>query len=367
MRRLAIVILPTAAAIAAFVYLQPAGLSPREAQESGLRSVRATRETLTVSTVALGVVKPKVGAEVKVGSRLSGVVAELAVGVGDRVLKGELLAVLDDAEWRARVEALEAELGETKARLRYARLRSDVMGGLADVAPIERASAATEVAVLEGSSSRLRARLAEARIQLGYARITAPIAGTIASVSTYEGETVAASFAAPTFVTIIDLERLEIHAYVDETDIVQVRPGQAAVIRVDAHRGRELQGVVRAVHPGAQLMNNVVNYVAVIDIGEEGAASGPREQPLLRPEMTAHVTFALERRDGALVVPRAALMREGGSSFVVVRQGDTWRRTPVETGLATPQRIEVVAGLVDGAVIVADAQRWREGRDSEEL
>ena len=63
-----------------------------------------------------------------------------------------------------------------------------------------------------------RATLAFAATQVEYARIVAPIAGVVASVSTQEGETVAASFAAPTFLTLLDPSRLEVWAYVDETD-----------------------------------------------------------------------------------------------------------------------------------------------------
>ena len=54
-----------------------------------------------------------------------------------------------------------------------------------------------------------RARLRSAEIELGYTRISAPIDGVVAEVSTREGETVAAAFAAPNFVTIIDIDRLE--------------------------------------------------------------------------------------------------------------------------------------------------------------
>jgi multidrug resistance efflux pump len=76
--------------------------------------------------------------------------------------------------------------------------------------------------VRRASLAKVTARLAGAQ-QLGYARIAAPVGGTIASVSTYEGETVAARLAAPTFVTIVDLKRLEVHAFVDETDVGRVR------------------------------------------------------------------------------------------------------------------------------------------------
>ena len=303
MYRVAIAFVIAAAGVAFYLWAPSAPPSPA-ADQAGAAEVRAVRRTLTVSTVAIGTVKPKVGAEVKVGSRLSGVVRELAVNVGDVVGQGDLLALLDDAEWRVRVAALEAELGEAEAEL------------------------------------------AEARIQLGYTRITAPVGGTIASVSTYEGETVAASFAAPTFVTIVDLARLEVHAFVDETDVGRVHVGQPVTLRIDAFPGHELTGVVDAINPKAELVNNVVNYVAVVDI--VGA-----EELEIRPEMTARVDFALERRADVVTVPRSALLREDGETFVAVRTADGWRKTPVRIGLATPQHVEIVAGLDEGAAIAS--------------
>lgn len=324
-----------------------------EAAAGDLPTTRATMETLTVTATAIGTLELEVGAEVKVGSRLSGVVAALEVGVGDEVRRGDLLAVLDDAEWRTRVAALEAELAEATARLGYARLESRALEGIDVTTPIERAAARKDVAVLEAEIERIRARLAEAEIELGYTRIVAPVSGTIASVSTYEGETVAASFAAPTFVTIVDLNRLEVRAYVDETDIGRVAPGRPATFRVDAYPGRDIEGVVAAIYPKAELVNNVVNYVAIIAIVDD-------DPPLLRPEMTARVSLVLDRRESALTVPRSALLREGEKNAVVVRAAGGWRVVPVETGLFTTRRIEITGGLGAGTEVLTDAERWHE-------
>ncbi|MBK8475759.1 MAG: HlyD family efflux transporter periplasmic adaptor subunit [Opitutaceae bacterium] len=65
--------------------------------------------------------------------------------------------------------------------------------------------------------------------------LVAPIGGGVASVATQEGETVSASFSAPAFVTLIDLARLEVWAYVDETDIGRVELGQHAAFTVDTY------------------------------------------------------------------------------------------------------------------------------------
>ena len=97
---------------------------------------------------------------------------------------------------------------------------------------------------------RDRAALTNAEVLLSYAVITAPISGVIGSVSTQEGETVAAGLNAPTFVTIIDLARLQVEAYVDEVDIGKVKLGLRAVFTVDAFPADDFEGKVVAIHPG---------------------------------------------------------------------------------------------------------------------
>jgi macrolide-specific efflux system membrane fusion protein len=329
----------------------------RSSNPNNLPTLRASRETLTESTVAVGTINPKVGAEVKVGSQISGIVADLKVSVGDEVSRGDVLATLRDDEWQARVDVLKANLASAIAEKEYAENELGRMERLAEIVPSQQIEdTRRNVKVKQAAVEAVRASLSEAEIQLRYTVIRAPVSGTIASVSTYKGETVAASLAAPTFVTIVDLKRLEVQAYVDETDIGKVHVGQHVSIRVDSYPGHDLPGTVRAIYPKAQLINNVVNYVVIIDIQDNGGL-------LIRPQMTAHVTFILEQREGAISIPRKALLREGGRSLVVVRQADHWSERPVQTGLQTPDRVEIVSGLHEGETIVADKQAWKDSQE----
>src|SRR5512143_3154595 len=83
--------------------------------------VRASRRTIGSSVKATGVVKPRIGAEVKVGSRISGVVARLHVRVGDTVERGQLLAQLDTRELAARGTQAAAALAAAEATRAFAR------------------------------------------------------------------------------------------------------------------------------------------------------------------------------------------------------------------------------------------------------
>ena len=240
----------------------------------------------TSEVKATGVIKPMIGAEVRVGSRVSGVVRRLYVRVGDVVRPGALLAELDDADLAARRDEARAALALARANAEYARAdlqRKQELHGLIAASELDLARRSSEVAAQQVAQAQASLDFASAQIE--YTKIVAPIGGVVASVATQEGETVAASFAAPTFVTLIDLTRLEVWAYVDETDIGRVHVGQPARFTVDTYGDEEFAGRVTAVYPRAEIRDNVVNYITVIRFDP------PRDRTL-RPEMTTTVRIA---------------------------------------------------------------------------
>lgn len=261
-------------------WVQPADVAAAPSQP-----VRAVGREVDDVVKATGIIKPRVGAEVRVGSRTSGVVKRLYVKIGDGVRKGQLLAELDDRDLVARREEAAAALRQAEVNLEYAstdrgrkrQLTEERVLSKSELDVAERAAAVAEKQV-----AAARASLAYATTQLAYARIEAPIAGVVASVSTQEGETVAASFAAPTFVTLLDLSRLEVWAYVDETDIGRIHAGQPARFTVDTYGAQEFEGTVTTVYPKAEIRDNVVNYVSVIRFD-------PPADRTLRPDMTTTV------------------------------------------------------------------------------
>src|SRR5262249_35676685 len=144
-------------------YLVFPGVGRAKSDETFAAAV-ARKDTIVDSTVAIGVVKAQGGAEVKVGSQLSGVGAKLNVNAGDRVKLGDVLAALDDAQWRARVASLEAELNAAVAEVDYA--RSDVarMERVASFSVAQVDDRKRNLQVRAASVEQTRARLAEARI-----------------------------------------------------------------------------------------------------------------------------------------------------------------------------------------------------------
>jgi len=311
------------------------------------RTVRVARDTIRHEVIATGVVRPTVGAEVKVGSRISGTVVRLPVEIGQVVEEGELLAELD-------ATALQTSFDEARADVELARRRVDLAsstlerrrrlaeGGLVSSEDLEivNSNLAIEQRRLEASEARLRA----SDIVRGYARISAPISGVISDISTRRGETVAAGLSAPTFVTIVDLDRLEVLAYVDETDIGRVTPGQSATFTVDTYPDQRFDATVTAIQPAAQLQGSVVNYLVRLKLNKHVGFA-------LRPEMTAHVRILVEKREGALLVPRTAIQVRNARTYVVVDEAGKRVEKEVRIGWRSENDAEILDGIGEGDVI----------------
>jgi multidrug efflux pump subunit AcrA (membrane-fusion protein) len=374
-------------------------------------SETVVRRDFASSVLATGAVQPQIGAEVRVGARISGKVERLLANIGDAVAEGQVVAELEKAELEAVVAERQAELNLAEAKLaavesllpqeiEKARLdleenqatltlaekvwrrnrelydRQVVSDDERDQAEERYAVAGSRVAssrkALELAETRyaedlrqakaeverVRSALENARVQLSYATITAPIQGVIASVSTEEGETVAAGMQAPTFVTIIDLQRLQVDAYVDEVDIGKVKVGQRAIFTVDAFPGTEFEGTVSAIYPKAVIQDNVVNYDVVVDI--ETPYHG-----LLRPEMTASVTIFLEKREGVLAVPAKAVQRERGRTVVYVDADGGAEPREIKAGWRDGQWIEVASGLQEGETVFLEVPGQEQQKDQE--
>ncbi|HDP94523.1 MAG TPA: efflux RND transporter periplasmic adaptor subunit [Candidatus Aminicenantes bacterium] len=330
--------------VAAFFVLRP----DKDAQKGQQQTVTVTRKDVGSNVLATGVIKPMVGAEVRVGSRVSGLVKRIYANVGDFVEKGQIIAELDPAELQAKYSQALANQRNTAANFDYAKLdlarqKSLIEKKYISQNQVDLAEKAFEVA--KAQLEQARANLEYARVQLDYTKITAPITGIVASVSTQEGETVAASFAAPTFVTIIDLDRLEVWAYVDETDIGRIKDGQVATFSVDTYSNIDFKGVVTAVYPKAVIQDNVVNYVVTLKITDHQGKT-------LRPEMSAKVSIFLETRKGVLTIPLSAIHRQKGQSFVTVMEKGKPVARKVETGWTSGGMIEVTSGLDEGETVL---------------
>jgi macrolide-specific efflux system membrane fusion protein len=332
-------------AVTAFVVYSRTG---NDKSESSITTAVVDKRDMGSLVQATGIIKPKVGAEVKVGARITGKVEHLYANIGDRVRKGQVLVRLEQDDLKARADQAEAGYLEAAAAFDKAKIDLERDKPLAKEGYIPQQN----IDALQNAHDMAKARVLRAKAdqdyakaQLSYATITAPITGTIASVTTQQGETVAAGLSAPTFITIIDLNKLEVNAYIDETDVGKIGVGQEAIFTVDTFADRDFKGRVTAIYPRAVLQENVVNYITLISIGNS--------EGKLKPDMTANVTITLKKKKGVLAVPGAAIVREGGRKYAMLqaRDGKTTRRE-VRTGWKEGAYLEITSGLQEGDVVV---------------
>ena len=353
-----------------------------------------TRQNVYQKVIATGTVTLKTGAEVKIGARISGQVKSLLVKIGDFIHAGEKIAVIEHEDLILRVARFQADLDAEKARLEKIltegpleinkaqaeiqelqvqlslagkmlerNLKLNKKGFIADTVVDEaterlevlkaKINLANEELKLKQSQLENDSRLAEAMvdranasleeedIQLSYANITAPIDGIVAFVSTQEGETVVASLNAPTFVTLIDLRKLEMTVYVDETDIGRIKVGQDALFTVDTYSEKFFKGKVREIHPKAVIKDNVVNYEVILDVEKKNISK-------LRPEMTANVVITTGTRKNVITIPKSAIKRKGKKTFAVVEIDGKLVDKSVELGWRDGKIIQVISGLEEG-------------------
>jgi RND family efflux transporter MFP subunit len=213
---------------------------------------------VTSTVLATGTIRLRVGAEVRVGSQVSGIVRALNVNVGSHVTRGDVIAEIDSRSLEARLSQARAqqalaEVEVKKAEVALTRSRALQASNLVPRQQTEDLELAVESS--RAQVEKTRRDVAAIEVDLSYVTIRAPISGTVASVSTQQGETVAASFNAPTFVTIIEDDALELVAMVDETDIGQVRVGQPVTFTVEAFPARAYGGVVARIAPKATIVS----------------------------------------------------------------------------------------------------------------
>jgi RND family efflux transporter MFP subunit len=349
----------------------------RKDDESKFTIISVQRKDLSQSVIATGIIKPKVGAEVKVGAQVSGIVKDLYVEIGSKVKKNRLLAVIAPEVYTAKADLASGLKEEARIEKKYAEIEFNRLKSLHEQKIIpdqEFESAAQRFELARVKLKQADAEYDYAALQLSYTRIVSPIDGVISSISTQKGETVAASFSAPTFFTIIDLERLELWAYVDETDIGRIKTGQKVSFTVDTYPGNFFEGEVETIYPKADIQNNVVNYITVVRIippsdpvaKASGDAILPRRDgmdnkngKILRPEMTATVEIFTTLKKNALVLPKNTVQTEGGKLYVNILNGGKIEKRNIAVGISDKKYYEILSGLSEKENVVLNSQELK--------
>lgn len=260
-----------------------------------------SRGDIQVFVTATGTINPVV--TVDVGTQVSGIIAKLYADYNSIVKKGQIIAQIDTTFLVQAVKDAEATLEKAKAqqadsKRAFERVKSLYERNLESQATYDAALTALETSNAQVKSAQ--AALERARVNLAYATIYAPIDGVVIDRKVNVGQTVAASFSSPTLYTIAnDLRKMQVETTVDESDIGRISIGQHATFTVDAYPEETFEGIVSQVRLAPTTIQNVVNYIVIIDVDNNRLK--------LMPGMTANVKILVGEANNVLRIPNMAL------------------------------------------------------------
>lgn len=379
------------------------GWSSRDSADraAGPSTAKVMRSRLEQTVRARGIVKPAPNALVRVGfpmpKDVSRRIRTMRVVEGDAVTAGTVLAELDTADLDATVLQLRGEVAVVEKRLEALRIlepqevhlaetvrdqaasQADLAGrnlsraaslraksllpeqdyeAQASEAKVAKARLAnaeatlaqvtarfqTDIATLEAQLLQARAAIRTVDVQIGWSTLRAPFDGIVFAVHQRPGELSGNQPAAPVL-TLLNARGLQVHLYVDEADAGTVQVGQSVTLQLESHPGERVTGTVVRVLPQPILQENVVYYLAPVEVTEG-------QRGLLRPEMTTLGFVQVGSNEPVLWVPAAALRSRPDGWYVRRVTASGAVETPVRIGARFEGRVEVRSGVTEGTEVV---------------
>lgn len=319
--------------------------TPAAARGVAVRTATVEKRDLPEEVVLTGTLKPR--AQVQVVAEVAARLLRVARDEGARVGKGEVLAVLDDTDYRLANDRARAALAVAEANRAHAQAekeRADNLLKTGGITDRDHLSAQVALQVAEASLAQAKAEVAIAGQQLARTEVRAPFPGRVAKRLPDPGAMMAAG--TPLF-TLVDDSVLEFEAQVASRDLAKVRVGVPVELSIDALGGARFQGRVARIQPLVDERSR--SFRAVVEVpGGEGLVGG----------LFARAAVRVGEVPGALVVPSAALVREGAdpaSAAAFVVRGGKAEKVAVVLGVETPDGVQVASGLAAGDVVVLDA------------
>jgi HlyD family secretion protein len=273
----------------------------RDARKYDFRFDKVSEGDLMVYVTATGTINAVIS--VDVGTQVSGIVTKLYADFNSVVKAGQIIARIDTTFLYQSVKDAEASLDRAKAQYADSKRNLDRTSDLYKKGLESELNYSATLTAFESNTASLKqaqAALDRAKINLAYATIYAPINGVVIDRKVNVGQTVAASFSSPTLFTIAnDLKRMQVQTTVDESDVGRISIGQEATFTVDAYSEDKFTGRVSQIRLAPQSIQNVVNYIVIIDV--------ENDQLKLMPGMTANVKILVASASNALRVSNMAL------------------------------------------------------------
>lgn len=324
------------------------------------KTIEVTKGSIVDKALAVGRIEPTM--EVAVKSKISGIVRDIFVEVGDQVNAGDPLfdiapdpTPLEYTEAKRQVEM--QQVGYDNAKREWERLNSLMEKNLVSQQDCDSKEA-------EFKQAGLRLQLAQEKLDLlesGHRTkdnpkrlvdnvIKSPISGTVLSRLVEEGDPVVplTSYQAGTeLMTLAQMDNLIFRGNVDEIDVGKLREGMTAELEIGALSTKTVTGRLIRISPKAHKEEGSTLFE--VEVAIDSLAAGT----FLRAGYSANAEIIIIKRDSILLVPeRLVRTREDSTQFVEVQNGELIEERTIETGLSDGINIEITSGLEIGQMVV---------------
>lgn len=304
--------------------------APAKSPPVSVYVAKATSETLVRQSRSVGTLTAS--DTVTVSPEIAGRIVSVSAAQGDKVAKGDVLAELDTAIYRAQVAEADAK---TKLWRANAERTNNLMSkGAGTQKSVDEAT--SELGIAEAALNLAQANLAKTRI-------TAPFSGTLGLRMVSVGEYMNPGQA---IFTLSRIDPLYVDFSVPQTELAILKQGTPVSIRTDAFPDEDFAGRILAIDPKLDDASRAVSVRA-----EVANADGR-----LKPGLFIEVEIDAGKIDNAVVVPEQALVARGDRVFVYALVDGKAEMKPVKTGLRQAGKVQIVDGLAVGETVVTDGQ-----------
>ncbi|MCA0369591.1 MAG: efflux RND transporter periplasmic adaptor subunit [Proteobacteria bacterium] len=287
--------------------------------------------SLTRTITAVGTLRANQMVELR--AEVAGIVTQVNVRGGEYVEPGTLLFTLDDRSFRAEVQSAEAQL--TNARLAYERAQK--------LSANQLTTNKKTFAEAEAGFKIAEAKLERAESDLAKTKIRAPFEGIVGIHNLSVGSHIDSN---KEILTLVDVTPIKVDFRIPAEYLPYVSTGQKVSVVVDGFGKTPFPGLIEAIDSKVDPVTHSIGARAVV----------PNKKNLLKPGLFARVDVVVGAKDHTLIVPTAALEKQGDQEMVYKVVEGLAIHVPVITGIQEGDNIEVVRGLNPGDHVVTVGQ-----------
>jgi RND family efflux transporter MFP subunit len=332
---------------------------------------------------ASGYVTPRRRATI--AAKITGRVTSVLFDEGTRVKEGQLLATLDDSDYKRTLDttkadhaSAEAAIADYEVQLRNAeialkraqRLRDEQVGTqeALDNALTAADSLRAKIALAKQQVAASEARIAEAQQAVDNCIIRAPFAGIVVSKDAQVGEMVSpvsagGGFTRTGIATIVDMNSNEIEVDVNENYIARVKEGQPVKATLDAFPDAPYDAKVRTVIPTADRQKATVKVrISFLKLDDKILPDMGVKVAFLEQEKPTAKKGAEKAPPAVAYIPKSAVRSDSSASFVYLIKDGKVERHAVSTGMDRGTDVAVLAGVTPGdSIVVKGPESLRDG------